>query len=80
MSITCKQLIDFIADYLGDELDEVTRRDFERHLQHCRSCRAYLDSYRMTLRLTRSVADDLPAEDVPEELVQMILYRNGILS
>ncbi len=74
-TITCRQLIDFIADYLAGELDELSLSDFERHLDRCRSCQAYLDSYRKTLRLARSAADDLPASDVPEELVRVILSR-----
>jgi len=38
--ITCRQLIRFIADYLEGELDEVSRGDFERHLDRCGSCQA----------------------------------------
>ena len=62
MSITCRQLIDFIADYLDGELDDASRGDFERHLDRCDSCHAYLDSYRNTMRLTRLIADDLQKE------------------
>jgi len=74
--ITCRQLIHFIADYLEGELDEVSCGDFERHLERCRSCQAYLDSYRRTLSLTQFFADDPVAEDVPEELIVAILKRN----
>ena len=68
--MTCRELIDFIADYLAGELGESDRREFERHLIRCPSCRAYLASYRQTLNL---LADDSVIEDVPEELVQAIL-------
>lgn len=70
--ITCRQLIDFIADYVAGEVDDVTRHDFERHLGVCASCRAYLDSYRKTMTSTKSMASDDPVE-VPEELVGTIL-------
>ncbi len=73
--ITCRQLIDFIADYLAGELDEMERNDFERHLAVCPSCQAYLDSYRKTLGFAHSVAGDLPVEDIPEELIHTILRR-----
>jgi anti-sigma factor RsiW len=75
--ITCRQLIDFIADYLAGELDELSHSDFERHIDRCRSCQAYLDSYRKTMSLAHSLSDESPAEDVPEELVLAILRRNG---
>jgi RNA polymerase sigma-70 factor (ECF subfamily) len=70
--ITCRQLIDFIADYVAGEIDDDARHDFERHLGVCPSCRSYLDSYRKTMALTRSMCSDEPV-DVPEELVATIL-------
>lgn len=73
--ITCRQLIEFIADYLRGELDAMARGDFERHLEKCSSCQAYLDSYRKTVDIVVAVFDDAPAADVPEELVQAILAR-----
>lgn len=71
--ITCRQLIEFIAAYVGGELDETSRADFERHLSVCASCRAYLQSYRETMELTRALATEDAVEDVPEELVKTIL-------
>ncbi|HKS21362.1 MAG TPA: sigma-70 family RNA polymerase sigma factor [Thermoanaerobaculia bacterium] len=71
--ITCRQLIDFIADYVAGDLDDVEREDFDRHLGVCPSCRAYLDSYRKTMALA---CPDEPLPDVPEALVQRILGRD----
>jgi anti-sigma factor RsiW len=65
--ITCRQLIAYIAAYLEHELNEVEASDFERHLERCVSCRAYLASYREMIVLAR--------DDVPEELVRTILAR-----
>jgi anti-sigma factor RsiW len=71
--ITCREVIDFIADYLEDALPPESKSDFERHLALCTSCRAYLASYAATIRASRETmaADDAP--EVPEELVQAIL-------
>jgi len=55
MSVTCKQLIDCLADYLDDALDEGSRRGFEQHLERCRSCQAYLATYRKTIQLARAI-------------------------
>jgi anti-sigma factor RsiW len=72
--VTCRQLIDFIGDYISGELDGFSRGELERHLARCPSCRAYLDSYRQTMTLVRATAeDDVPADGVPEELVEVIL-------
>lgn len=71
--ITCRQLIDFIADYVSGDLDDLSRHELERHLGRCRSCQAYLDSYRTTTELLGEL--DEPATDVPEELVSDIMAR-----
>ncbi len=73
--ITCRELIDFIADYLDNELPGPMRREFERHLKVCPSCVAYLESYRQTVRLGRFVLapSDEPADAlVPEGLLAAI--------
>jgi predicted anti-sigma-YlaC factor YlaD len=70
--ITCRELIGFIADYLDGALTEIETEDFQRHLSVCPSCRAYLETYRKTLRAEQSLRDDEPS-DAPEELVQAIL-------
>jgi anti-sigma factor RsiW len=75
--ITCRQLIEFIADYVEGALDAAARSDFERHLGRCASCQAYLQSYRQTTTLVRELATDEPAVGVPDELVAAILARKG---
>lgn len=73
--ITCRQLIEFIIDYVEGALDESSRAEFERHLGVCPSCRAYLASYRETMSLSKIVVTDEPQPDVPEDLVQAIFRR-----
>jgi anti-sigma factor RsiW len=75
--ITCRQLIDFIVDYVDSTLEPEARLDFERHLARCASCRDYLRSYRTTLALEGLfvIGSDEPVEDAPEELVASILKR-----
>jgi anti-sigma factor RsiW len=71
----CRELIDFLAAYLGGELAPETRADFDRHLSRCPSCVDYLASYREAVRLAKRACEpdaELPAE-VPSELVDAIL-------
>jgi anti-sigma factor RsiW len=73
--LTCRELIDFLAAYLDDELAPEARADFEAHLCLCPSCVDYLASYRETIRLGKQACEpdaELPA-DVPRELVDAIL-------
>jgi anti-sigma factor RsiW len=75
--ITCRELIDFIMDYLNDALPAHQRDAFDRHLAVCPSCVAYLRTYEQTVGLSKSAHAAAPDEpvpaSVPEELVQAIL-------
>lgn len=79
--ITCRQLLDFIYDYLEGSLPTADRAEFERHLGVCPSCVNYLETYRQTTRISRlalrppgdsTAEQDLPA-DLPEPLLHSIL-------
>lgn len=74
--MTCRELVDFLLDYLEGELPDDSRRVFEAHLGECPPCQAYLDTYTETIRLGRLACRDaeasLPA-DVPEQLLEAIL-------
>lgn len=73
--LTCQQLIEFLREYLDDELPPAERHRFQAHIDCCPPCLHYLDSYEKTIRLAGLACgpDDALPEDVPEELVQAIL-------
>jgi len=76
--ITCKELVDFLMDYVENDLPPEQRAEFERHLAVCPRppCVAYLESYRETIALGRAAMTSpgpQASEAVPEELVQAIL-------
>ena len=74
--MNCQALItNFIHDYVEGELPPSTREEFERHLEVCVSCVAYLRSYREAVAMAAQAAraPRLPVEDVPPELIEAIL-------
>lgn len=74
--ITCRQLIDFLGDYVTDELAAGDQHEIARHLAVCPSCVAYLDSYAQTIRLEHAALTDPPSSSpapLPEDLVRRIL-------
>jgi anti-sigma factor RsiW len=74
--VTCREFAEFIAEYLSGELSPATRAQFERHLDVCPNCVAYLSNYRDTIALGRQAFDDDDAAvpgDVPDDLVRAIL-------
>ena len=52
--MTCKQEVDFIARYLTSDLNRRELAAFENHLELCRDCLAFLQTYKTTVDLTRS--------------------------
>ena len=79
--MTCRELIDFLMDYLEGELSEAQRQAFEHHLSRCPDCVAYLAAYKDTIQLGKQAFaeqdGDVP-EEVPEELVRAILASRRI--
>ena len=74
--MTCRELADFVADYISGELQAEARVEFDRHLSACPNCRNYLFGYRATIALGRRAFDEDDAHlppDVPEDLVKAIL-------
>jgi anti-sigma factor RsiW len=72
-TITCRELIDFIADYLEHTLPRRDEEDFARHLAICASCRAYLATYEVTIRLGKAAYQSEAIEAAPDELIRAIL-------
>ncbi len=74
-NLTCRELADFVMDYLDDVLPGAERAAFEAHLAECEDCIVYLRSYREAVRLGKifGTSDDGRAPEMPEELVQAIL-------
>jgi anti-sigma factor RsiW len=49
--LPCREVVELVTDYLEGALDERDRKRFERHLDGCDGCTAYLEQMRLTLRL-----------------------------
>lgn len=72
MKPTCRQLIEFLDDYVAGELPRERVEGFEWHLARCPSCVAYVASYRETI-LAAQHASAVEIEDVPADLLAAIL-------
>ena len=74
--MTCQEVADFLTDYLNGELSQTKRAVFEEHLGICPECVAYLHSYEITIKASKTACDhvhDQDASEVPEDLVRAIL-------
>jgi anti-sigma factor RsiW len=74
--VTCKELADFIIDYLDGELPAGVHDVFQAHLEDCPPCKWYLDTYQTTIRLGREAFLEEGGRgcgEIPEDLVRAIL-------
>jgi anti-sigma factor RsiW len=70
--LTCREIIEFLADYRSGELRPDEKARFDEHLAVCPSCVAYLEQYGRATSLGREAFDDV-ASDAPPELLDAIL-------
>ena len=74
--MTCREFIEFLWRYVDNSLPREEREVFDEHLVKCPHCVKYLQSYRETVRIGKTVfanpEDTVPTE-VPEDLVKAIL-------
>jgi anti-sigma factor RsiW len=74
--MTCRELADFLMDYLNGELTPEVRAAFDRHLSLCPNCVSYLAGYKTTVELGKQAFRDDDADastEVPDDLVKAIL-------
>jgi len=73
--LSCREFVEFLADYLSGRLPPGRLAVFNAHLAACPSCVSYAKTYAEAIRLGKRVAkaDEPAPADVPPELVQAIL-------
>jgi anti-sigma factor RsiW len=67
--MTCKELVEWITEYLEGAMSRDDRLKFEQHLAACPGCTQYLAQLRETIRLTGR----LPHEDIPSDTRQSLV-------
>src|SRR5262245_36115474 len=74
-TLTCRELVELLADYLAGDLGSDERGRIEGHLADCVECLAYLRSYRATVRTVREACrrEDDMASLLPAALARAII-------
>lgn len=74
-SLTCKEFISFLDEYLAGGQPGEARVEFERHVHHCGCCKNYLEHYKRTVETAKHCCCNRkdPPPEVPEHLIKAIL-------
>jgi anti-sigma factor RsiW len=71
----CRELAEFLNDYVSGELPEESRAHFEFHISKCKNCHAYMVQYEVVIKAGKiacdEFSDEMPA--MPEELIKAVL-------
>jgi anti-sigma factor RsiW len=71
--MTCRELSDFLADYVAGELPVEVSVEFNGHLQRCPECHVFLEQYKVTIHLCCEAYGETGLPALPEDLVNAIL-------
>jgi anti-sigma factor RsiW len=71
--MTCRELSDFLSDYVAGELPAEVSAEFNGHLVRCPECHLFVEQYRVTIHLCCEAYDDTVPPSLPEDLVTAIL-------
>jgi len=79
---TCRDLLEYLADYLDGELSVSKIAIFELHLEECPPCVEYIETYRSAILLARRCIPKPHSEeayaDCPEDLIRAVIEaRSG---
>jgi len=66
--ITCRHFAERLVDYVENDLPVEQRLEIEDHVGCCSSCATYLDSYRLTIRVSQKLTE----RPLPPELTQRL--------
>ena len=71
----CRELAEFLSDYVNQELPQESRAHFEFHLSKCKNCHQYLLQYELTIKAGKIACDEMSDEmgAIPDDLVKAVM-------
>lgn len=71
--LTCREVSEFLMEYVGDTLEADVHTIFETHVHGCPNCETFLIQYRETIAAGQLACSDTGVVDCPEDLVQAVI-------
>jgi len=66
--MTCRELSDILCDYVAGELTEEYCVSIRHHLEICPECLHFVETYQLTIQITRR----LPPAPCPEHVIERV--------
>ncbi len=68
-TLSCKELVELVTDYLEGALSRRDRKRFEAHIAACEHCTLYLEQLRQTIALTGMLREEDVQPDARDALL-----------
>jgi anti-sigma factor RsiW len=68
----CLEMFKKLSEYIDGELDQVTCKELERHVEECVSCKICLATLKKTVMICNEMESNPVPEDVSQRLKEMI--------
>ena len=68
MGVNCRELAELLIDFVSGECCPELRAEIEQHLKRCPPCVIYVETYRLTITMTRK----LPPVPMPPQLADRL--------
>lgn len=68
-TMTCRELVELVTDYLEGRLPTGERERFEDHVDLCDGCQAYMEQMRATLAALGRIPEETISAEAREELL-----------
>jgi anti-sigma factor RsiW len=75
--LVCREAVELVTEYLEGSLSRRDRRAFERHLEECDGCEAYVAQVQAVLEATGRVGPEDLDNDTLDGLVQLFREQHG---
>jgi anti-sigma factor RsiW len=66
--MTCREVAELLIDYVSGELPPEVVEHLREHFKLCPPCVTYMETYQITIRLTRQLPDVPPPPELIERL------------
>lgn len=68
--LSCQELVELVTDYFEGALPRALRDRFDRHIEHCSGCRAYLEQMRATIAATGTLTPESLTPEAERALLE----------
>lgn len=76
--LRCRDIVELLDAYLDGALDRADANALAGHLEGCRDCTAFFETYRGTVRTSGRLRDDRLPPELRERLLTFLSQRSRV--